>query len=127
MKCDEIAGLLHPSDRLQAVKDSVRLLEDLQQAVDALKSSASTDRVRLDAGRRDNQAKAAFWIEGETDQRVGQLVLWESGELDMEVIRLDDDTAIVNEHRIVSSGDEVRAALAAFLWALDYVGQSYRS
>lgn len=62
----------------------------------------------------------AAWIEGESSQRLGSLTLWESGELDMQVLRRADDLLVLNEHRLVRDAAELLDALAVFRLALIY-------
>jgi hypothetical protein len=62
----------------------------------------------------------AAWIEGESSQRLGSLTLWESGELDMQVLRRADDLLVLNEHRLIREPDDLLNALEAFRLALVY-------
>lgn len=62
----------------------------------------------------------AAWVEGESSQRLGSLTLWESGELDIQVLRRADDLLLLNEHRLISEPDELANALEAFRLVLVY-------
>ena len=62
----------------------------------------------------------AAWIEAESSQRIGVLTLWESGELDFQVLRRPDDLLVLNEHRLVREPEDLWNALEAFRLALVY-------
>jgi len=108
---------LYQRDRVSPISGSEALLEELLQRAAAV----STDGVRLEYGRSQERPKEGAWINGEADQRVGQLLLWDTGELDIQVMRRADETLILNEHRIVNETADLASALASFLWALAYI------
>jgi hypothetical protein len=66
-------------------------------------------------------AKAAASVEGEGRQRLGYATIWESGELDMQVLRRDDETLVLNEHRFVRGQRELFDALEVFAGTVSYI------
>ena len=58
-------------------------------------------------------------VEIEAPQRAGYLSVWSSGELDCQVLR-GADFYVLNEHRLVRSGQELEHALSTFLEVVGY-------
>jgi hypothetical protein len=58
-------------------------------------------------------------VEIEAPQRVGYLSVWSSGEMDCQVLR-GADFYVLNEHRLVRSGQELEHALSTFLEVVGY-------
>jgi hypothetical protein len=76
--------------------------------------------ISLSHRRDSSEGTWAAWIEGESTQRLGSLTLWESGELDIQVLRRADDLLVLNEHQLIREPDELVDALEAFRLVLVY-------
>lgn len=96
------------------------LLDEL--AIDAATSASTVPKdVRIVFDRSGCSSKRGAWVDGETPQRVGQFLLWETGELDAQILRRADEVLVLNEHRVIESPAEVREALRTFVEILAYV------
>ena len=54
-------------------------------------------------------------------------MVWETGELDVQVLRLADEVLILNDHRVITEAAELTRAVAAFVWALAYPDKAERT
>jgi hypothetical protein len=62
--------------------------------------------------------KASAWIDIDSPDALGQLILWESGELDLRVGDRKSGDLSVNEHRDIQTEDELDDALRDLIAAL---------
>lgn len=62
--------------------------------------------------------KASAWIDIDSAAALGQLIVWETGELDLQVGDRDSDDLRLNEHRVVETADQLQDALRDLLSAL---------
>ena len=97
-----------------------QLIQRLIDWADETRSELSAEGVSVSHRHTSSEGTWAAWIEGEGTQRLGSLTLWESGELDMQVLRRADDLPVLNEHRLIREPDELVNALEAFRLVLVY-------
>jgi hypothetical protein len=85
--------------------------------------AAETAGISIEPGFsfREDPTKGSATVEGATQQRLGYLTLWASGELDCQVVRRADDLLVLNEHRVVADRAGVLEAAEAFRLVLGYV------
>jgi len=93
------------------------LLDDLAKAVAAAEATVP-EYVRIVFDRSGRGSKKGAWVDGEAPQRAGQFLLWETGELDAQVLRRADELLVLNEHRLVGTSAELRDALRSFIDSL---------
>lgn len=100
--------------------DPPQLIQRLIEWAEAKTPELSAAGVSLSHRHDSSDRTWAAWIEGESSQRIGSVTLWESGELDIQVLRRADDLLVFNEHRLIRKPDELLSALEAFRLILVY-------
>jgi hypothetical protein len=75
----------------------------------------------LTLSHRESEHGGSATVEAMGSQRGGYLTLWDSGEMDFQVLRRADDLLVLNEHRLVRTPDEVGTALNAWRLVVTYV------
>ncbi len=60
-------------------------------------------------------------VDAESSQRIGSVSIWDTGELDMQVIRRSDDFLVLNDHRRVNAPGDLTAALETFFETASYL------
>ena len=62
--------------------------------------------------------KASAWVDVDSSKALGQLILWETGELDLRVGARNSAELRINEHREIETTDELEDALRDLFAAL---------
>lgn len=83
---------------------------------------AATVRVELRVGNRAYD-KWANSLAAETDLAVGSFTVWDTGELEAEVMEVDTETRTYVDSTVVTDGAELAAHLAAFIRAVETAGR----
>ena len=105
-----MSAMGNPPDLIQAVIDWA----------DEKRAELSVAGVSLSQRHDSSGGSWAAWVEGESSQRLGSLTLWQSGELDFQVVRRADDVLVLNELRLVREPEELSNALEVFWLVLVY-------
>lgn len=58
------------------------------------------------------------WIDVESSRALGQIILWESGEADLRAGTKGSDELTLNEHRVISTREDLDEAMEALLASL---------
>jgi hypothetical protein len=70
---------------------------------------------RLGEPPDDGRDKSALWIDIDSATRVGQLILWSSGEAELAIAKVGSNEPVIHEHRKIASKLELDDALGSFL------------
>lgn len=76
---------------------------------------ASGLECRLGESPDDGRDKSALWIDIDSATRVGQLILWSSGEAELAVASIGSSEPVINEHREITSQLGLDDALGSLL------------
>jgi hypothetical protein len=83
-----------------------------QERLNSLGYSGSIERGNPEAN------KLSAWIDVESPRALGQIILWESGEADLRAGTKGSDELTLNEHRMISTREDLDEAMEALLASL---------
>lgn len=97
----------------------VEVIEHLRDWFDRNAAALRERGFEVSLGRGAPEAdKGSMWIDIDSAATLGQLILWESGELDLRAGDRDSDELRLNEHREIGTADELQDALRDLLAAI---------
>lgn len=108
---------MSPIDGPMTYDALLRLLRDWVGRTEPRLSSLG---VQLALSSNDEGEKKSCWIEAEGSARLGQLTVWSTGEVDLQVMRRNDSTLVVNEHRTAVGGEDLDLVLRLLEIAVSY-------
>lgn len=87
------------------------IIDLLLHAVDEARDAFARAGVTLEVRRSETPPKPGVWLEATSSRGFGQVVLWESGELDLTIADPTTGDVVLDEHREVTARVGVDAAL----------------
>jgi hypothetical protein len=96
------------------------IVDQLCHAVDEVRDVFALAGVAIELRRSADGPKAGAWLEATSARGLAQVVLWESGELDLTISDSKTGDVVLNEHRQVSTRLGVDDALRTIR---DYLGE----
>lgn len=112
--------------QMRQAGDPPQFIRDLIEWAEAKAPELSVAGVSLSHREDSSGGTWAAWVDGQSSQRLGSVTLWESGELDIQVLRRADNLLVLNEHRLIREPEELLSALEAFRLILDYQDSRHR-
>jgi hypothetical protein len=100
------------------VTEHFAVLDELSQWVETHRASL-TERgllVAMDTSPEDERPKRSRWLDVEGPQRLGRLILWDTGEAELELAEVATGAVNAQHHQVDSTEDLVRALTILVDW-----------
>jgi hypothetical protein len=100
------------------VTERFAVLDELSQWIETYRASLTERGLLLTSGAspEDGRDKRSMWLDIEGPQRLGRLILWDTGEAELELADVPSGEVNARHHQVDDRDDFERAAAALLDW-----------